>query len=221
MRRIAISQRVVQNAGYREPRDALAQDWSSWVAGVQPGAALLGVPNRPEGVANWWRSAEPEALILSGGNDWGEAPERDATERRLIELATARHCPILAVCRGLQVLNVCHGGTIESNVASQTAERHVAQDHAVELDTSAVSKLAGDRKIIVNSFHNQGVTTGGIATGFRAFAVATGGIVEGMMHEREPMLAVQWHPERPSPSATFDAAFTRLLFTRGAFWAQR
>ena len=219
MRRIAISQRVVQNQGYPEPRDALAQDWAEWLASIDPQAALLAVPNRPDGVDIWWAAAAPDALILSGGNDWGSAPDRDETERRLIDLACCERRPILAVCRGLQALNVCRGGALVTDIAALAPETHVAHDHVVKLDSSAVGKLAGTGTVTVNSFHNQGVVTSGIADGFHAFATAEGGIVEGMIHDRDPILAVQWHPERPNPAATFDAAFTRLLFAKGAFWA--
>lgn len=219
IRRIAVTQRVVDNASYPEPRDALAQDWATWLATVAPEAALLAVPNRPDGVDVWWAAVRPEALVLSGGNDWGSAPARDATETRLLAKARKEGLPVLAVCRGLQAVNVLFGGALIRDVGTRTGAKHVAADHPVTLDGSAIAGMASGRSLTVNSFHNQGVGVDGVASGFSVFATAADGIVEGMAHQREPILAVQWHPERASPSAAFDTAIARALLTKGAFWA--
>ena len=61
-----------------------------------------------------------DGLVLTGGNDidpalYGEtvlndtvepAPERDAGEYRLCDIALEKGMPILGICRGIQLLNV-------------------------------------------------------------------------------------------------------------------
>jgi anthranilate/para-aminobenzoate synthase component II len=218
--RIAISQRVVENQSYPETRDALARDWSDWIATAIPGAALLPVPNRPAGVTDWWAAAAPQALVLSGGNDWGEVSERDETERRLLDVAQDSNVPIFAVCRGLHVVNICFGGALVADLASITHGQHVNNHHAITLDDSGVANLASRSTLAVNSYHNQGVHVDGVADGFRVFARAEGQIVEGMVHESKPILAIQWHPERQSPSESFDQDLIRALFSEGPFWVE-
>jgi len=213
-----VTQRVIENQSYPETRDALARDWPDWIASVAPAAAILPVPNRPEGVAEWWAATVPEVLVLSGGNDWGEAPERDETERQLLQSAESAGVPILAVCRGLHVLNMCFGGTIVTDLSSVAPEGHVNNDHAITLQHSAATALAGGPVVTVNSYHYQGVRTDGLANGFKVFALADGEIVEGMFHETKPILAIQWHPERASPSAKFDRALALAIFSGGPFW---
>jgi putative glutamine amidotransferase len=216
--RIAVTQRVIENQSYPETRDSLARNWPDWIATVAPAAAILPVPNRPESVDDWWAAAAPEILVLSGGNDWGEAPERDETERRLLQSAESAGVPILAVCRGLQVLNMCYGGTILTDLSSVAPEDHVNKDHPIKLKHSAATSLAGGPEVTVNSYHNQGVRMDGLADGFKVFALADGEIVEGMFHETKPILAIQWHPERASPSAAFDRALALAIFSGGPFW---
>lgn len=217
--RIAISQRVVENESYPETRDALALDWARWVAEVLPRAALLPVPNLPESVEAWWGAVAPEALFLSGGNDLGSAPARDDTERRLLACARRAHVPVLAVCRGMHVVNDYFGGRLERDLRTVTPSTHVARDHAVSLAAGSMRKLADNAaSIAVNSFHGQGIVASGVAASLSAFAVAEDGVVEGVVHREEPIVGVQWHPERAGPNAGFDERLTKTLLGEGAFW---
>ncbi|MBT4710209.1 MAG: C26 family cysteine hydrolase domain-containing family [Alphaproteobacteria bacterium] len=218
MKRIAITQRIIENQSYPETRDGLAADWGDWIQAATPDAVMMPVPNRADAATDWWTEIRPDALILSGGNDWGEAPARDDTERRLLDAARQAGTPVFAVCRGLQAVNACFGGAVIDDVAARTGVTHVAQNHGIELDKSPVSALAGSPTLTVNSFHDQGVVVDAVAPGFQVFAVAKHGIVEGMFHQSEAIVAVQWHPERTSPSAAFDVALFNALLEHGAFW---
>jgi N5-(cytidine 5'-diphosphoramidyl)-L-glutamine hydrolase len=215
--RVAITQRTVDHTAYRERRDALAHDWFAWCHSTLPGAALIPVPNDPDGLGLLFANVAFDAAVLSGGNDWGEAPDRDETERGLVDACRRLRIPVLGVCRGLQVLNVVLGGTITPSIQAVTGALHAGTIHNVSVVGAAFSEVAAGDHMAVNSYHNQGVTPDGLAPDARLFAVA-GGCVEGLYHLSEPLLAVQWHPERQSPSATIDAALVRRFFERGAFW---
>jgi len=218
IQRIAVTQRVIDNTTYSERRDGLAQDWADWLGEVFPHAALLAVPNRVDGLDAWFDVVDPEALVLTGGNDWGDAPERDATERRLVARARAARIPMLGVCRGMQALNIVFGGSVVVDLPNLTKVEHVAHDHLVRLIPSPLASLADENEFMVNSYHGQGVTNSGVAEELTIFAEAADGVVEGLFHRDEPIAAIQWHPERQSPCAGFDRALATALFERGAFW---
>jgi gamma-glutamyl-gamma-aminobutyrate hydrolase PuuD len=191
MKKILVTQRIADNPTYVERRDALAHDWSVLFAAYDILPIL--VPNAATDPSAYL-SLDATGLLLTGGDDMGPASQptlRDATEFRLLEGALARKLPVFGVCRGLQVLNRHFGGQVETSLP----EPHVG-DHDVTLDNGAVQR--------VNSFHNQGVVTAGLSPQLRAFAQTGGGVIEALRHPSLPVTAVQWHPERPSPSAVLD-----------------
>ena len=217
MFRLAISQRVVENESYVERRDALSQEWPAYLAEVLPEVALLPVPNYPKGVVAWAHGLGVQGLILSGGNDWGEAPERDETERLIVEYCRTKGLPVLGVCRGLQVLSVVLGGRLETDISSHTEVKHTASEHSVRLTGDSYVELSGGLDLRVNSFHNQGILAGEMAPNCAVFATAPDDIVEGFHHRKERILAIEWHPERSSPSADFDRILLQSFFRDGDF----
>lgn len=217
--RIAITQRVVEADGYVDPRDALSQDWAAFFESLLPDAALVPVPNRATVLPRWVSQVEPDLLVLSNGNDWGQAPERDATEEWLVDWAIRRGTPVLGVCRGLHALNVMFGGTLTADLKRVTQQRHVACEHAVRLAGPSFVDLHRHDLLSVNSYHNQGVARDGLAGCLAPFAMAEDGIVEGACHREHPVLAIQWHPERPTSSKPYDARLIKRLIDEGAFWS--
>ncbi len=218
MRRLAITQRIIENQRYPERRDALAHDWVRYLQQLFPDVAVIPVPNGLKNPGSWIEAAGMNGLILSNGNDWGTAPDRDQAETELYGRLTDCGVPILGVCRGLQVINVIEGGSLARDLSSATEEPHVAQDHEVRIVEEAFRELAGRRTLCVNSFHNQGIKRESLAPSLRPFALTKGAIVEGLFHPKAPVLAIQWHPERPNRAADFDRALIRCFFERGAFW---
>jgi len=216
--RIAITQRVIENETYAERRDALSHDWSNYLGEVFPGCVVLPVPNIPANVSAWLDSLEIDAVLLSNGNDWLDAPDRDQVEKVILEHALGKKIPVFGVCRGLQVLNVLFGGDLESALPNVTDQNHVAKNHPVRLLDSVFIDLAEAEQITVNSYHNQGVVNKGLAPDLKAFAIAEDGVVEGIYHPQQAVMAIQWHPERSSSSAQFDARVVKEFFTEGAFW---
>lgn len=218
MKRLAITQRVVENNRYPERRDALAQDWPVWLGEALPDVVCIPVPNMLPDLGSWMDAMGPECVILSGGNNWGEASERDRTEAGLIVYCRQNALPILGVCRGLHAINTTLGGSLTDNLEAEVGAGHVSQTHRVEITEGVFVELAGSDRIMVNSYHNQGVLEAQLATGLHAFAVADAGVVEGVAHENEPILAIQWHPEREDPSASFSRRLISTFFSQGAFW---
>ncbi len=218
IRRVAISQRVVESPSYEESRDALAHDWMEWAQNSIPNASLFQIPNRPEELPLWFGALEPDLVVLSGGNNWGERAERDDTERLLVEIARAKGLPIIGVCRGLQVLNKLYGGEICTDIHAAAGSSHVATNHLVKITHTSFSDMSKSGFVSVNSYHDQGVLLRDLAPGLLAFALGDGDVVEGFVHVSEPILSVQWHPERNNPGSFFDEAIVEKFLSRGVFW---
>ena len=182
-----------------ERRDALDQQFGSFLraCGVLPVPA----PNDPDAVPALVRALQPGAVVLSGGNDLaalgGNAPERDATEERLVAEAHMRQLPVIGVCRGMQFLVHRSGGSLARG------EGHVATRHAVR---GAVSRD-------VNSFHNWTII--GCGSGWQPLATAHDGSIEFAAAPAIRQWGVMWHPERePTFFADDIALFSALLAGR-------
>src|SRR5689334_2452359 len=104
-RRIGVTMRVeTHGATHHEHRDSLARDWAALLATALPEAAWLPVPNLGAVVVAFAERWELDAMLLTGGDDLGSRPERDATECALLAHCIARGLPVLGVCRGLQLV---------------------------------------------------------------------------------------------------------------------
>jgi len=216
--RIGITMRVIENVEYHERRDALSREWSEYVSRILPGVILIPLLNNADKVEDTIMSLNIKGIILSNGNDWGESQERDETEQRIVNYCKAINFPILGVCRGMQVLNVLFGGILEKNLVNISKDNHVAVEHQVLIENSPFRELSKKKLIYVNSFHKHGVLIKGLAQDMKAFATTADGVVEGFFHKTLPIMAIQWHPERKSPSAVFDQQLIIRLFKESRFW---
>lgn len=222
--RIGLTMRVVQADTYVEPRDAISQDWIRWLEKL--GHIAMPIPNVGALAGKYLDAMNVDAVILTGGNDVipqpnaedDTAPDRTETEHTLINAAIANSLPILGACRGLHLLNLHFGGTVIDALGDHH-NNHVACNHSANLDTY-FSNLAEADSIEINSFHNQAVSNTELAQSLSAFAHSEDGLVEGLFHRTLPIIAVQWHPERPNPAADFDTLVFEKLLRDGAFWRE-
>lgn len=195
---IAVTQRVTVVPEYGERRDAADQAWTRFLdlCGLTP----VFVPN-VRAVAERLVTALPvRGLLLTGGNDLseygGDAPERDDTERGLIDLALRRQLPVVGVCRGMQVLQTRCG------VPLARVEDHVTAEHPIIVNDAVPDQ--------VNSYHRWGSTLPG--DDFTVWARAADGVVEGIRHNSAPMVGLMWHPERCQQPRSSDITLFRSAF---------
>lgn len=152
-----------------------------------------------------------DGLVLSGGSDiepelFGETvlnpsvkvdPPRTKYEYELLDAFIKADKPIFGICRGSQVMNVYFGGTMYQDLVEQKNWNHMAPfiRHEVEaVDGSILNKLFG-KKFRVNSTHHQAVKD--VAKDIKVTAYSENGqLIEAWEHEKLPIFAVQFHPER-------------------------
>ncbi|HJT51456.1 MAG TPA: gamma-glutamyl-gamma-aminobutyrate hydrolase family protein [Nitrosospira sp.] len=207
--KVAISQRVEVWADRGERRDALDQRLCQWLMAVGcvpvPVPNVLSTPSKAErdetwmGLQSWLLAVKPDAVVLSGGNDIGEALERDNAEHQLLAYAKDRALPALGICRGMQMMVVWANGSLVP------VRGHVRTRHRLQVAASP-----GEWPDEVNSFHNIGLAD--CPPGFVVTARAEDGTIEAMRHEILPWEGWMWHPERETNFQSLDMNRLQALF---------
>jgi len=207
---IAVSMRIVKNPTYYELRDAISHDWVKLLDALS--VTPVFIPNVLQDPVEYIHRINARGLLMTGGDNVGPLPEnsqamdyanaRDFTEITLLDYAISEKIPIFGVCRGLQLINSYFDGKVECDIGSDG--RHVNVQHEIEIVTAPFPKVELNKRWVTNSYHGQGVKIDGVTPEMDVFALAGGGIVEGLYHKNLPVLAVQWHPERDNPAFELD-----------------
>ncbi len=209
MIKLGITQRIVEAIGYKEPRDALSQDWTLFLQKCLPEAAIIPLPNFRTDIIAFLDYLRFDVMIFSNGEDVGSSRLRDELEKRLLDYCLEARIPVLGVCRGLQFINTYFGGDLVRDIKSELNSEHVACEHNLNLIEKKYSELAGNNYLKTNSYHNQGVRKEALASELTPFAVSDDGLVEGFFGAENNILAIQWHPERGNLTVDFDVKMIR------------
>lgn len=185
MKAIVYTQRVEIIESYNERRDCVDQRIAEFIRAC--GFLPIPVPNIPAIAREIVEEINPAGLILVGGNSLvkygGNAPERDATDQVMIDLARERKFPLYGFCRGMQSILDYFGNNLVK-VQGHVAVRHV------------ISGIEDNEE--VNSFHNEAcieLCNDDLLVIMRA----ADGIVEKVKHRKLPIVGTMWHPEREKP----------------------
>ena len=111
MKKVIFTQRIDFIKNYNEIRDSIDQNLSKLL--IQAKYLPIPVPNQlglsknneqkiAKSIINDWLLAiNPDAVVLSGGNDIGQYTNRDETEKFLLEWAQIKKIPVLLVVFGV------------------------------------------------------------------------------------------------------------------------
>jgi N5-(cytidine 5'-diphosphoramidyl)-L-glutamine hydrolase len=188
---IGISLRVVSVKKYNEKRDALSHDWTRFLE--QTNSFPIFIPNTLENIEEFLTEMKINGIILSGGDNIGDFPERDKTEKNIINFAIKNKIPILGICRGMQILNQFFDGS----VIITNDHKHVGKPHNVDLINTKAVELFDNQSILVNSFHNNIIKKENLGQNLIPFALSKNDeTIEGFYHANLPIIGVMWHPER-------------------------
>ena len=199
MRRILISQRRDSVIGRSECRDALDVRWSKLLFEL----GYLPIPVCSELAVNneYISQLCPDGILLTGGNDIGTVPERDALEAQLLKFSKNHNIPVLGVCRGMQMINIFCGGVLVD------VKGHVATRHTLYGEWANQQAYTH-----VNSYHNLAVTKDTIADSLSILATSDDNVVEAFKHSALPWLGIMWHPEREQEITLQDKELFKLIF---------
>lgn len=206
--KVGITQRIDIVKGYKEQRDSLDQRMIEWVvkAGFDPvlipnSLVDISKPFKKQNILDKWiKSIELEGIIISGGNDIGEAPKRDLTEKFLLHMSKKIKMPVLGICRGMQIMAIYEGADLKK------VKGHVGTRHSLEVEEVEEDKFPAT----VNSYHNYGLV--GCPESFKVLAKAEDMEVEAISHNKLPWEGWMWHPEREDNFSIKEINRLRSLF---------
>lgn len=161
-------------------------------------------------------------------------PERDATTLPMITGAVEAGIPVFGICRGFQEINVAFGGSLVQKLQEQPGYLDHREDkdaplevqygpaHDIELaEGGLLHRIAGSRRIRVNSLHSQGIER--LAPRLVPEAKADDGVIEAFRIDGASnfALAVQWHPEWQVMQNPFSRALFAAFGNAGREYAGR
>lgn len=201
MKKIIYTQRVEIVESYGERRDCADVEIAKliWECGFLP----VPVNNIPDKIQVFLEQIKPDGMILTGGNDLskygGNVPERDETEKKMIEYSVKNDVPLYGFCRGMQMIADYFGAKLAK------VERHVAVRHQLEGNAPWNGRT-------VNSFHNMAVKA--VVDDLIIEARSEDGVIEAIRVRDKRIYGTMWHPERERPYEKDDIQFIKHIFSK-------
>ena len=207
MKTIAITQRLVEHSDYNEIRNALDVRFCELFEGL--GFLPLPLLSYTD-FARYLRLLPIDGVVLSGGNDLSSvesgklSSDRDAFERRVLDLAIKSDTPVLGICRGMQLIAEYFGCSLKRLAG------HAATEHPIVAaeDTEYSEWLRPIRT--ANSYHKYGVDR--VSESIEVLARSDDGEIEALCHRDHRVLGHMWHPERGPQMRCAELALIRHFF---------
>ena len=227
---VAISQRN-EKSEFSDYRDSLENNYINYYECF--GIKLIPIPNSSNNVKNYFEELPIKGIILTGGGDvnpnlYNQEPKyatnfsrlRDDTEKSLLEIALEKNLPVFCNCRGMQFMNVFFGGSLIQDIKLElnTKIDHL-KPHYVKIIDNKVYEFLKERRFMVNSYHNQGLTLENLSKELKTFAISeSDSVIEGVYHPNYPIAGLQWHTERRSLDRNIDEKLVEAFIKRKLFW---
>jgi N5-(cytidine 5'-diphosphoramidyl)-L-glutamine hydrolase len=193
---ILLSQRIENLPDRNETRDSLDQNLAKLFESLE--LLPFPVPNvLGESLEEWISMIKPDGVVLSGGNNIGDYPERDQTEKTLLRHARENTLPLLGICRGMQMMLHVAGSNLK------LVPGHTKVKHSLQI-------IKGIYPSEVTSYHDYGIFE--CPDEYETEALSEDTSIEAIRHKKLPWLGCMWHPEREEPFQNEDICRVINLF---------
>lgn len=150
-----------------------------------------------------------DALILPGGSDitpgfYGQEnhgsrginTELDLLQIQALEYFIRAKKPVLGICKGMQLINVYFGGTLIQDLPNHKEHQQEEGDllHSSYATEDCILSRLYDKEFTINSNHHQAIDK--LGRHLHVIQYSHDHVIEGIVHDTLPIVAVQWHPER-------------------------
>ncbi|MFN8673252.1 MAG: gamma-glutamyl-gamma-aminobutyrate hydrolase family protein [Candidatus Sericytochromatia bacterium] len=207
MKKIAITQRLIENNSYYELRDCLDTNWNRLFQHLNFVQIIL--PTNCD-FETYHYELNIDGIILSGGNDLNSINSnnlsniRDNFEKNLIRYAINNNIPILGICRGMQILGEFFGLELEKVTS------HINLKHEITINKNSKYYESLSKIKEVNSYHNYSIKN--IDNNFIVSAFSKDNKIEAIEHKNLKIFAQMWHTEREEPFVKEEVNFIKNFF---------
>lgn len=207
MKKIALTQRLIQHGDYHEMREALDIAYSKLMfeIGYLPIVLPYDVPS-----SHYFDAMDISGLLLTGGNDLcvchhnDLSMKRDAFEKALLTYCIQKKIPVFGICRGMQLIAEYFGSSFKS------VEHQINIHHRLIVNPNSYYADALEKLDEVNAYHNFAIDS--LGQDLIASATNSEGMIKAIEHTKAPIFGQMWHSEREKPFKEAELALMKEFF---------
>lgn len=212
MKKIAITQRLIENETYYEVRETLDINYCKLVRAC--GFLPIVLPYETD-FEEYFKELGVDGVLLTGGNDLDScsssnlSKKRDIYEKNLLEYCILNNIPVFGICRGMQLIAQYFGSSLKK-VNGEVNTRH-------RLIVNKNSKYSNYLQKIkeVNSYHNFAIDD--LSDSLIISASNDNEIIKAIEHKEFKIFGQMWHSEREELFEEFEIRLIQDFFNEGVF----
>jgi len=207
MKKIAITQRLVENGSYSEMRECLDVNYSKLIYACGYLPIVL-----PYEVAfeSYFKNIDISGVVLTGGNDLNcchkssLSKKRDLFEKKILKYCIENDIRILGICRGMQLIAEYFKSDFKQ-VYNQVNVRY-----RLKINQNSKYRDSLNSIKIVNSYHNFSVNK--LSDQMVVSATNENGVIKAIEHKNYKIFGQMWHSERENPFNENELNFIKDFF---------